>query len=42
MQNNLEAVLSVMQYIYENIMYANSTQRVTTAWSADMPERSRL
>ena len=42
MQNNLEAVLSVMQSSMKISCTRNSTQRVTTAWSADMPERSRL
>ena len=41
MQNNIEAVLSVMQYIYDNIMYAELNTKSDTASVVDLTERFR-
>ena len=41
MQNNIPAVLAVMQYIYDNIMYAELNTRATIARYAAMTARSR-
>ena len=42
MQQNLDAVLSVMQYIYDNIMYAELNTKVISVRYADIPVKFRL
>ena len=42
MQNNLDAVLSVMQYIYDNIMYAELNTKSIIVRNVVTPERLKL
>ncbi len=41
MQDNLEAVISVLQFIYDNIMYAELNTKSDTASAAATTARSR-
>ncbi len=43
MQDNIDAVIAVMKYIYDNIMYAElNTKKVITVWNVAMTVRSKL